>query len=317
MKHTILGAGGAVGIALAHELHRLSVPYRLVQRQPQPITASPLEELHPADLTQADQVDIAVRGSHVVYLTVGFPYRLKTWQSHWPKLMVDVVKACEKHQSKLIFFDNVYALGADQLNPITEESNIAPPSKKGLVRADVNRYVLDKTEKGKLTAIIARAPDFFAEQKQTSLLMALMYDNLMRGKKAQWLARADMAHSTGYVPDLAKGVALLGQSVDAFNQVWNLPVPSYAPNAAEWATLFAQELGVQDNGVRVLPKWLVRSLGWFVPVLGETVEMMYQYDRPYVFDSSKFQKKFNYTPLSPAEAVRDVVGRLKTRQALE
>jgi nucleoside-diphosphate-sugar epimerase len=312
MKHTVLGAGGAVGIALSHELSKSALPYRLVQRQPQAVTGSPLEELLATDLTQSEAVDHAVQGSSVVYLTIGFPYRLATWKANWPKLIVDVVQACEKHNARLVFFDNVYALGTDQINPVTEESVINPPSKKGAVRADLDRYIMDRVEKGKLSAIIARAPDFFTEHKQNSMLMALIYDNLKKGKKAQWLANADMPHSTGYVPDLARGVAMLGQSTDTFNQVWNLPVSPIAPTAKEWSAMFAREMGLPDNGVTVLPKWLVRGLGLFIPVLGETVEMMYQYDRPYVFDSSKFNKRFAFTPLTPGEAVNAVVQRLQT-----
>jgi hypothetical protein len=39
--------------------------------------------------------------------------------------------------------------------------------------------------------------------------------------------------------------------------------------------------------------------------------MLYQYDRDYFFDSSKFNKRFNYTPIPNAEAVRQVVEALK------
>ena len=36
-----------------------------------------------------------------------------------------------------------------------------------------------------------------------------------------------------------------------------------------------------------LPKWAVRLLGIFIPVLREFPEMMYQFENDYIFDSTK------------------------------
>jgi len=52
---------------------------------------------------------------------------------------------------------------------------------------------------------------------------------------------------------------------------------------------------------------MVRILGWFMPVMRESVEMMYQYNRPYVFDSSKFERAFGQAPTSYAEGIREIV----------
>ena len=49
--------------------------------------------------------------------------------------------------------------------------------------------------------------------------MNLIYDNLSKGKKAQWFCNADVVHTMGYVPDLAKGTAILGNTPEAFNQI--------------------------------------------------------------------------------------------------
>lgn len=57
----------------------------------------------------------------------------------------------------------------------------------------------------------------------------------------------------------------------------------------------------------VLPVWLVKIIGLFVPVLKEMPEMMYQYDRDYFFDSSKFEKRFKFIPTTYAEGVRNTV----------
>jgi hypothetical protein len=61
------------------------------------------------------------------------------------------------------------------------------------------------------------------------------------------------------------------------------------------------------NKLVVMPMWMIKIAGIFVPVLKEMREMMYQYDRDYFFDSSKFDKRFNFKTTTYQEGVRITV----------
>jgi nucleoside-diphosphate-sugar epimerase len=209
----------------------------------------------------------------------------------------------------MVFFDNIYAIGGDHVKHITEESPISPCSKKGEVRAEVDKLILDAIEHRKLNAIIARSADFFSEVKATSMSMNLIFDNLIKGKKAQWLCDAKKVHNMSYTPDLAMGTAILGNTPDAYNQIWNLPTDSEKITGEGWVNLFAKEMNV-NNKYQVLPNWLIKILGLFIPIMKELPEMNYQYDRDYFFDSSKFNKRFNYTPTKNAVAVKQTIEKL-------
>jgi nucleoside-diphosphate-sugar epimerase len=309
MKQTILGAGGAIGIELAKALPTYTSDIQLVGRNPKKVNST--DNLFKADLSIRNQVLKAVEGSEIVYLTVGLDYNTKLWQQMWPPLIKNVIDACLQHNAKLVFFDNVYAIGADHVNHITESSPISPTSKKGEVRATVDKLILESVEKRNLTAIIARSADFFSGVKDKSLLMNMIYDNLAKGKKAQWFCNTKVIHSTSYTPDLGKGTAMLGNSKDAYNQIWNLPTDPQKITGEEWINLFASEMKT-NNQSQVLPGWGIKALGLFVPILKEMYEMRYQYDRDYYFDSSKFNKKFNYNPTTNAMAVKQTVEQLKS-----
>ncbi|MBN8577511.1 MAG: NAD(P)H-binding protein [Cytophagales bacterium] len=308
MKQTILGAGGAIGIELAKALPHYTSQVRLVGRNPKKVNST--DELFKADLTNREQVFKAVEGSEIVYLMVGFDYNTKLWQQLWPPLIKNVIDACLQVNAKLVFFDNVYAIGGNHVNHITENSPISPTSKKGEVRAEVDRQLLESVEKRNLKAIIARSADFFSGVRKKSMLMNIVYDNLAKGKKAQWFCNAKVIHSVSYTPDLAKGTAILGNSAEAYNQIWNLPTDTQKITGEEWINLFAHELKT-SNAYQVLPGWGIKALGLFIPILREMYEMRYQYDRDYYFDSSKFNNYFNYTPTRNAEAVRQTVEQLK------
>lgn len=308
---TILGAGGAIGLELAKVLPEYTKDIRLVSRNPKKVNDS--DHLHPADLTKRDEIFNAVAGSEITYVLAGFPYKAKLWKELWPSFMKNTIDACLEHNSKLVFFDNVYAIGGDNVKHITESSKISPTSKKGEVRAEVDQLVLDAVKNKGLQAIIARSADFFSNVKGNSILMNMIYDNLAKGKKAQWLCNKGVIHNCSYTPDLAKGTAMLANSSDTYNQIWNLPTDPEKITGQGWTELFAKEMGVTNTKMQVLPGWGIKLVGLFVPVVGEMYEMRYQYDRDYFFDSSKFNNHFKFTPTSNAEAVKRTVELLKDK----
>ncbi|MGA2405901.1 MAG: NAD-dependent epimerase/dehydratase family protein [Bacteroidales bacterium] len=298
---TILGANGTIGSVLAKELRNYTDKIRLVSRNPRKVNES--DELFPADLSNPAMVDKAVEGSEVVYLVVGFDYKLKVWEEKWPKLMSATINACIKHNARLVFFDNVYIYDISAIPHMTEESPNNPPSKKGAVRKKIAQMIMDEVKAGKIMALIARSADFYGPGNEKSFVIEMVYKNLLKGKAANWFIDPDKKHSFTYTPDAAKATALLGNSDDAYNTVWHLPTDKNTLTGREFIELFSTEMKVA-NKVSVMPMWLIKVLGIFMPVLKEMPEMMYQYDRDYILDSSKFDKRFNFKTTSYQEGVK-------------
>lgn len=302
---TILGSGGAIGIELAKALTQYTTDIQLVSRNPKKLNET--DTVLSADLLNADDVKKAVQGSSVVYVTVGFPYNLKVWQNSWPKFMESVIAACKKENCKLVFFDNMYMYDKDHLDGMDEETPINPPSEKGKVRAQIAQMLMDEVKTGNLTALIARSADFYGPNiANTSMLNETVIKNLAKGKKANWMGAADRKHSFTYTPDAGKATALLGNTPDAYNQVWHLPTAPDPYTGKEWVEHIAKALGAKPK-MQVAPKWMLQLIGLFVPVMKEMPEMLYQYDRDYVFDSSKFEKRFDMAPTPYTEGIAKVV----------
>ena len=301
---TILGANGTIGAPLAKELSAFTDRIRLVSRNPKRVNAT--DELFPADLSDSTEVEKAITGSAIVYLMVGFDYNLQVWQDRWPKLMRSTIDACIKHKAKLVFFDNVYMYDIAAIPHMTEDSPIHAPSKKGAVRQEIASLLLAEVKAGKLKGLIARSADFYGPNNDKSMLIEMIYKNLKKGKKANWAMNADKKHSFTFTPDAAKATALLGNTEDAYNQVWHLPTNPNTLTGREMAALFAKEMR-KSEGVSVLPNWLFKILGIFIPIMREFPEMMYQYDRDYFFDSMKFEKRFGFQATSYAEGVKATV----------
>lgn len=301
---TILGANGTIGSVLTKELVSYTNKIRLVSRNPRKVNES--DDLFPADLSNPAFVDQAVEGSDVVYLVVGFDYNLKVWEEKWPTLMRATINACIKHNARLVFFDNVYSYDINAIPHMTEESEYNPPSRKGAVRKQISQMLMDEVKAGKLMALIARSADFYGPDNDKSFANEMVYKNFLKGRRANWFIDADKKHSFTYTPDAAKATALLGNTDDAYNTIWHLPTDKNTITGREFIELFSKEMKV-SNKLVVMPMWMVRLAGIFVPVLKEMREMMYQYDRDYFFDSSKFDKRFNFKTTTYQEGVRITV----------
>lgn len=305
---TILGANGTIGSVLAKELSTYTTDIRLVSRNPKKVNDT--DVLFPADLNDPEQVDKAVSGSKVVYLLVGLDYKAAVWEQKWPLLMRSVLNACKKYHAKLVFFDNVYMYDSTAIPHMTEDSAINPSSRKGAVRKQIAQMVLDEIRAGKINALIARSADFYGPGNEKSMLIELVYKNLQKRKKPAWFVDASKKHSFTFTPDAAKATAMLGNTADAYNQVWHLPTDPAALTGKEIAALFAAEMKGKEK-VSVMSMRFIKILGWFIPFMREMPEMMYQYDRDYLFDSSKFNRRFGFKATSYKEGVKKTVEGMK------
>ncbi len=308
---TVLGANGAIGVALARNLTQFTDRIRLVSRNPRKV--NPTDELMVADLTNPDETLWAIEGSSVAYLTVGLRYHTGTWRTAWPLIMKNVTDACKKQGARLVFFDNVYAYGLVR-GRMTEETPVRPTSRKGEVRARIAEMLMREVIRGNVRAQIVRSADFYGPGARTSVLNSMVFERLKHGKPARWLGDARVKHSLTYVPDAARATALLGNTETAYNQVWHLPTDGAALTGRRFIELAAEAFGVEPR-YRVIKKWALRLAGLFNEPARESVEMMYQNEFDYLFDSGKFDKTLKFQTTTYEEGIKETVWSLKDEWA--
>jgi nucleoside-diphosphate-sugar epimerase len=298
--HIILGAGGAIGTPLAAELVARQQRVHAVSRR---AAATAGVEAVRADLNDPDDVRQVVAEGSTVYLLAGLKYDRRVWQEQWPRIMRNVVQACSAKGARLVFFDNVYLYGRVD-GPMTEATAVRPTSRKGEIRAAIVDFLQNEMAAGRITAAIARAADFYGPHAdKTSALSILVFQRLAAGKSAQVLVDPDRTHSYSYTLDCAKALYLLASADDAFGQAWHLPTAHPALTGRGLIDLAAKALGVAPR-ISTLPAWMIKSTGLVVPMMRELAEMLYQNDSDYLFDSSKFERRFAFTPTPYADGIR-------------
>ncbi|MBS4035392.1 MAG: NAD-dependent epimerase/dehydratase family protein [Ignavibacterium sp.] len=301
---TILGAGGGAGTEITRELSNYTKKIRVVSRNPQKVNET--DQLMKADLTDRLQLDEAVKGSEIVYVTIAFPYSIKVWRELWPTFMRNLIDICSKYKTKIVFLDNVYMYDPKYLSNMTEKTSMNPISKKGMVRMEIARMLMDAIEKNIVEAIIARAPDFYGPDVTTSMLYQTVYLKLMNDKNPQWLGKLDVIHSFIFSKDIGKAVALLGNTSDVYNQIWHLPATENKLTNRQWVELMMSAMN-KHKKIQTMPDWMINLVGMFMPILKELQDVGYQFRQDYFFNSSKFNKKFNFTPILPENGIKEMV----------
>ena len=296
-KQTILGANGVMGRELSRHLRSYTDRIRHVSRSPRRVDTT--DELVSADLLNAAATADAVAGSAVSYLVAGLAYDHRIWQEQWPIVMRNAIDACKRHGSALVFFDNVYAYG--QVDGVmTEETPYNPCSRKGEVRARIATMLMDEARRGEVQAMIVRSADFYGPGAVLSLTHATVTERLKSNKTPQWIGNPKAVHTFTYTPDAGRTLALLGNTTSAYGQVWHALTSKDLMTGEEYVRI-ACTLARRPYALRAAPRWMLSLMGLVVPVLRENMEMLYQFEHDYRFDSTKAERAFGLT----ATAYRD------------
>jgi nucleoside-diphosphate-sugar epimerase len=216
------------------------------------------------------------------------------------KAILDAVAA---NGAKFIVGDNLYMYGDMDGQPIHEDLPYRPHTKKGKVRGEMAAAVMEAHRAGKIRAAIGRASNFFGPDDTAVTSYAIR--PALAGKAVNLLGRTDQPHTFSSVADFGKLLATLGTREEALGQVWFTPSPAPVTQE-ELVKLMEEELGHKVKFMAA-GKMMTSFLGLFIPAMRESVEMLYEWDKPFIMDSSKAQKAFGLQPTSLKDAMRATI----------
>jgi nucleoside-diphosphate-sugar epimerase len=305
--HVVFGTG-QVGRALAAHLAGLGLAVRTVSRhRPDP---RPGIDWRGADVSDPEAAADAAKGAAVIYQCLNAPYT--QWPERFPPLQRGALAAAERTGALLVSLENVYGYGPTGGRPMTEDLPLAATTVRGRTRAAMTGELLAAAGAGRVRIAIGRASDFFgAGVTQGSTLGERVFGNALAGRRADFIGNPDLPHTYSYVPDIAAGLATLGTNERSFGQVWHLPGPPTVTTRA-LLDLVAAEVGHQV-GVRSVPRLAVRALGLASPLMRGLAEMSYQFEQPFILDTSKYESVFGAAGTPLADAVAATLAWYRTR----
>ena len=303
IKHVVLGTG-AIGRAVTEELIQRGESVRMVNRSGRMDEVPAGAEVVASDLYDQAKVREVTRGAQVVYQAAQPNYN--EWHEKFPLLQKSIIDGLTGSDAKLVFVENLYMYGETNGKPMAEDMPYNAHTRKGRVRGKISKAAFQAHQDGRLRVTSARGGNFFGPWGTDSTMGARAFYPLLQGKPAQLIGRTDLPHSHTYVKDFGKALVILGERSEADGQAWH--VPNDMPNITqgEMVRMFAEEAGVEPK-MSSMGKLMMRIGGLFIPEAKESVEMMYEFDQPFVVDSSKFEKTFGMKATPMREAIRETV----------
>lgn len=296
--HAVVLGAGPVGLALVDQLLAGGVEARVVTRSGRAVVPEGIEVVA-ADISDPEQAARACAGTDTVYSCVGLSYQ--GWPEKWPPMMAGMLSGAEAAGARFVFMDNCYMYGP-VTTPMTEDLPLTDFGNKPATRSKITRMWQDAHEAGRVEAVSVRASDFYGPGVSNAVLGDQSIGRLAAGKSAQIVGDPDQPHSFAYVPDVARALVTIGEASGVTGQAWNVP---NAPDKTtrEVLQMFADEFGCPLK-IQTMPKPLMSILGLFNADVRELKEMLYQWERPFHVDATKFTGRFwdDPTPLEQGVA---------------
>ena len=293
--HVVLGATGGAGRAVVQELVDRNQPVRAVSRSETSSLPDAVEVVS-ADCTDAVAARAACKDAAAIYHCMNVPY--SQWADLLPVLTENSIAAAAHVDAPLIVADNLYMYGPTD-GPMTEDTPRTPTGPKGTLRAEMEETFMEAHETGRARVAIGRASDFYGPNAHSST-RELVFEAALDDSTAAWLGSLDAPHTLSYLPDFAWGLVTLGMNEKALGEIWHLP--SNDPITGRHFIEMVYHQAGRDPSMRAYGYWALTLAGLFDAQVWEAREVLYQFDAPFVMDTSKFEDAFgqNVTPYETA-----------------
>jgi nucleoside-diphosphate-sugar epimerase len=303
INHVILGTG-AIGRAVAEELIVRGESVRMVNRSGRMDEAPAGVELVAADLYDPAHVREVTRDAKVVYQSAQ-PYYYE-WPQKFPPLQQSIIDGLTGSDTKLVLVENLYMYGETNGKPLTEDMPHHAHTRKGKVRGEISTAAFDAHKQGRVRVSAARGGNFFGPWGLDSTMGGRAFYPLLQGKPAQLIGRTDLPHTHTYLKDFGKALVILGECDEADGQAWHVPNDQPSMTQGDLVHMFAEEAAVEPK-ISSMGKMMMAIGGLFIPEAKETVEMMYEFEKPFIVDSSKFERTFGMKATPIREAIHETV----------
>jgi nucleoside-diphosphate-sugar epimerase len=299
--HVVIGASGGTGSAIVRELVARGKRVRGVNRSGHADLPSVVEMLN-ADATDPNRMREVCQGATVVYNCVNPPFT--QWTDIFPAVMEATIKGAAAADAKYVFADDTWMYGKVD-GPMTEDLPSRPVSNKGVLRAWLAEMLLAAHSRGKVRVVIGRGGELYGPLVE-SVLGQNLFGTALANRRAMWIGDLDVPLTPLFIDDFARGLVTLGEHDEAIGQVWHIPTAEPI-TGREFVRIIFEEVGRVPK-VTAYRSRFVKALGLFSSLAREGAEMVYQFEQPFIIDSSKYQCAFGEDTATPyREGIRQTI----------
>jgi len=229
------------------------------------------------------------------------------WKEEFPVLQDAILSIAIENKTKLIVAENLYMYGNTHGKPMTEETPYNPCSLKGRVRMEMSNKLFEAYKQEKVQIVVVRGSDFFGPWEPINGQM--VFKAALDKKTINMLGDINQPHTFTYVKDFGKAMAIAGTNDCLIGKIWH--VPSGRPyTQAEFAGMLSKELGYTVK-CRATGKILLSIVGIFNKGAKEIVEMLYEFNEPFIMNSEAMENKFGFHATPMEQRIKETLNWVK------
>ncbi len=296
---------GPLGLAVAGRLTSSGQRVRLVNRSGKADAPQGVEVVA-ADVTDPVAARKVCEGAAAVFHCASGPYG--RWTQTLPPIMNGIIEGAAASGARLIYGDNLYMYGPVD-GPVREDLPNRPIGPNTRVRAEVATTLMNAHADGKVRATIGRASDFFGPRVRQSKVGDGVFARALAGKPAQIVGDPDALHTYTFIDDFASGLVTLAQREEALGEVWHVPSAETVTTRRFIEMVFEQ---IQRPArLQTVPMVMISMLALFIPPMRAVKETLYQSERPWIVDHSKFARALGGRPTPHKQAIAETLAWLQ------
>ncbi|HVS05785.1 MAG TPA: NAD-dependent epimerase/dehydratase family protein [Candidatus Dormibacteraeota bacterium] len=299
-ENVVFGTG-PLGLAVAGRLMSSGQPVRLVNRSGKADAPQGVEVVA-ADVTDPAAARRVCEGAAIVFHCASGPYG--RWTQTLPPIMNGIIDGATASGARLVYGDNLYAYGPVD-GPIRENLPYRPIGPTTRARAQVATTLMNAHAAGTVRATIGRASDFYGPRARQSKVGNGVFARALAGKPAQTVGDPDTLHTYTFIDDFAAGLLTLAQRDEALGEVWHIPSAETVTTRRFIEMVFEQLQ--RPARLQTVPRLMISTLGLFIPAMRAVKETLYQSERPWVVDHSKFARAFGSRPTQHEQAIQETL----------
>jgi nucleoside-diphosphate-sugar epimerase len=299
----ILGATGSFGAHAVQALIKHGWSIRALARDPVAAVAK-LGARTPIDWIQGDAMDrasvvAAAMGVQLIVHAVN-PPGYRNWKGTVLPMTENSIAAAKASGARLILPGTVYNFAPDSGAMIGEDAPQRPVTRKGAIRAEMERRLRRASDEEGVKVLILRAGDFFGPAAPNSALAWLAQKS--RGRLTGVYSPGPAAHDFAYMPDLGETLARL---VDAEDRLGAFEVFHFRGHWMENGQVIGQAMrrvtGNAKLPIRTFPWIVVYLAAPFDETMREMLEMGYLWKQAIGLDNAKLVRFLGGEPHTPLE----------------
>ncbi|WP_256842052.1 NAD-dependent epimerase/dehydratase family protein [Ornithinimicrobium cryptoxanthini] len=296
--HAVVGAAGATGQRVVAHLLEAGCRVRALTRDGRPV-GHPNAELSTVDARDPVALVAATDGAAVIHHCAMPP--IGRWQQDFAPLTDAVIVAAEATGARVVYADDTWMYGRVS-GPMTPDLPYRPVGPLGVLRAWLAERLEHAAATGRIRLSIVRAGELYGPGVR-SMIAGNVFDGVGPTSQALWFGSPDLPITPTYIDDFARTVATVGRQDTADCAVWHVPSPE--PTTGRQFVRLVAEHADRRASVTAVRTWHLRALGSVVPLARKGVELLYQFEQPFVIDGTATRRAFDLSPTPYSVGVQE------------